>query len=127
MPDLFFYKGKAIFLLYLIIINLCTMTTGLPLEMSILVMTVFVTGLRKGREYQVKMTALTVNGTGPYTGWLTATTFTSDLDESVVPEPPASLKAKASDNSITIAWNPPSSKVNIGAANLDVFGSIFFN
>ena len=72
------------------------------------------------------MTALTVNGTGPYTGWLTATTFTSDLDESVVPEPPASLKAKASDNSITIAWNPPSSKVNIGASNLDVFGSIFF-
>jgi len=69
-----------------------------------------ITGLRKGREYQVKMTALTVNGTGPYTGWLTATTFTSDLDESVVPEPPASLKAKASDNSITIAWNPPSSK-----------------
>ena len=65
------------------------------------------------------MTALTVNGTGPYTGWLTATTFTSDLDESVVPEPPASLKAKASDNSITIAWNPPSSKVNISVPNPD--------
>ena len=44
MPDLFFYKGKAIFLLYLIIINLCTMTTGLPLEMSILVMNVLLQG-----------------------------------------------------------------------------------
>ena len=50
--------------------------------------------LRPGKTYQMKLTALTVNGTGPYTGWLEATTFTSDLDESIVPEPPAVLRAK---------------------------------
>ena len=60
--------------------------------------------------YQVKVSALTVNGSGPSTGWLYASTFESDLDETVVPNPPSTLRAKAEDDSITIAWNPPSSK-----------------
>ena len=60
--------------------------------------------------YQVKVSALTVNGSVPSTGWLYASTFESDLDETVVPNPPSTLRAKAEDDSITIVWNPPSSK-----------------
>ena len=40
------------------------------------------------------MTALTVNGTGPYTSWQRVVTFEEDLDESIVPDPPALLRAK---------------------------------
>ena len=65
--------------------------------------------LQKGKQYQVKISALTVNGSGPASGWIYASTFESDLDETVVPEPPSSLRAKASDESIAIMWSPPSS------------------
>ena len=68
-----------------------------------------ISGLKKGKQYQVKISALTVNGSGPATGWLYASTFESDLDETVVPEPPSSLRARAADDSITIMWIPPSS------------------
>lgn len=68
-----------------------------------------ISGLKKGKQYQVKISALTVNGSGPATGWLYASTFESDLDETIVPEPPSSLRARAADDSITIMWIPPSS------------------
>ena len=68
-----------------------------------------ISGLQKGKQYQVRISALTVNGSGPATGWLYASTFESDLDESVVPDPPGVLRAKASDDSIAIMWKPPSS------------------
>ena len=68
-----------------------------------------ISGLKKGKQYQVKISALTVNGTGPATGWLYASTFESDLDETVVPEHPSSLRVRAADDSITIMWIPPSS------------------
>ena len=68
-----------------------------------------IAGLKKGKQYQVKISALTVNGSGPATGWLYASTFESDLDETIVPEPPSSLRARAADDSITIMWIPPSS------------------
>ena len=68
-----------------------------------------ISGLQKGKQYQVKIAALTVNGTGPSTGWIHAFTFESDLDETVVPDPPSSLRAKSSDDSIAIMWKPPSS------------------
>ena len=64
-----------------------------------------ISGLAKGKQYQVKISALTVNGSGPATSWLHAYTFESDLDESVVPDPPSSLRAKASDN------NNPTSEI----------------
>ena len=50
---------------------------------------------------------MTVNGSGPATPWLTETTLDSDLDESVVPDPPSSLKAKSTDQEISIMWTPP--------------------
>ena len=65
------------------------------------------TNLKKDEIYQIKMAAMTVNGTGPATSWMNERTLVDDLDESVVPDPPNSLKATSSDNEITIAWLPP--------------------
>lgn len=66
-----------------------------------------ITGLNKAQRYQFKLSALTVNGSGPATPWTIATTFVTDLDESVVPNSPYGLKAKAQANTITISWKPP--------------------
>ena len=51
-------------------------------------------GLERGTEYSFRVSAITVNGTGPATEWTTAETFESDLDgeerllESRRPKPP---------------------------------------
>ncbi|CAG5130561.1 unnamed protein product, partial [Candidula unifasciata] len=65
------------------------------------------TDLRKGTEYQVRIAATTVNGTGPFTSWETATTYQDDLDESTVPPEPAHLIARPKANSIKVSWAPP--------------------
>ena len=54
-----------------------------------------------------KIAAMTVNGTGPATSWMEQATFVTDLDETVVPDPPSSLRARASDDQIQIKWTPP--------------------
>lgn len=46
------------------------------------------TELDRGTEYQIKIAALNVNGTGPFTDWITASTFERDLDETRVPLKP---------------------------------------
>ena len=51
-----------------------------------------------------------MNGSGPATSWMSATTFDSDLDESMVPDSPSSLRARATDEDITIMWTPPKSQ-----------------
>ena len=66
-----------------------------------------ISGLAKGQEYQVKVAAMTVNGSGPATPWQSQSTFLVDLDETVVPDPPSSLKARATDDQIQIMWKPP--------------------
>lgn len=40
----------------------------------------FVLGLERGTEYSFRVAALTVNGTGIATDWISAETFESDLD-----------------------------------------------
>lgn len=40
----------------------------------------WVSGLDRGTEYNFRVAALTINGTGPATDWLSAETFESDLD-----------------------------------------------
>ena len=35
--------------------------------------------LKKGTEYQVRVAAMTANGTGPHTPWLTARTFSEEF------------------------------------------------
>ncbi|KAL6468888.1 hypothetical protein MHYP_G00224120 [Metynnis hypsauchen] len=64
-------------------------------------------GLQRGTEYTVRVSAITVNGTGPATDWATAETFESDLDESRVPDVPGSLHVRPLVNSIVVSWSPP--------------------
>ncbi|KAI3376917.1 hypothetical protein L3Q82_000166 [Scortum barcoo] len=64
-------------------------------------------GLERGTEYAFRVSAMTVNGTGPATDWTTAETFESDLDESRVPDQPSSLHVRPLVNSIVVSWTPP--------------------
>lgn len=50
------------------------------------------TGLERRSEYQVRLWALNVNGSGPPTDWLQIETYENDLDETQVPDDPSSLK-----------------------------------
>ncbi|XP_078030141.1 neogenin 1a isoform X16 [Epinephelus lanceolatus] len=63
--------------------------------------------LERGTEYSFRVSAMTVNGTGPATEWTTAETFESDLDESRVPDMPSSLHVRPLVNSIVVSWTPP--------------------
>lgn len=45
-------------------------------------------GLEKKSTYQVKIAAMTVNGTGPFTEWSLIETYESDLTETHVPGKP---------------------------------------
>ncbi|XP_050970521.1 neogenin 1a isoform X3 [Labeo rohita] len=64
-------------------------------------------GLQRGTEYMLRVSAITVNGTGPATDWTTAETFESDLDETTVPDAPSSLHVRPLVNSIVVSWTPP--------------------
>lgn len=45
--------------------------------------------------YQVKIAAMTVNGTGPFTEWTTIETYESDLTETHVPGKPTITNSKS--------------------------------
>uniref|UniRef100_K9J3U3 Neogenin n=1 Tax=Desmodus rotundus TaxID=9430 RepID=K9J3U3_DESRO len=77
-----------------------TLVTGTQLSQPI-------EGLDRGTEYNFRVAALTVNGTGPATDWLSAETFESDLDETRVPEVPSSLHVRPLVTSIVVSWTPP--------------------
>ncbi|XP_077420108.1 neogenin 1a isoform X3 [Vanacampus margaritifer] len=64
-------------------------------------------GLERGTEYSFRVSAITVNGTGPATDWTATETFESDLDESRVPDQPSSLHVRPLVNSIVVSWTPP--------------------
>uniref|UniRef100_A0A8C3GBR0 Neogenin 1a n=1 Tax=Cyclopterus lumpus TaxID=8103 RepID=A0A8C3GBR0_CYCLU len=64
-------------------------------------------GLERGTEYSFRVSAMTVNGTGPATEWTATETFESDLDESRVPDQPSSLHVRPLVNSIVVSWTPP--------------------
>ncbi|XP_068427578.1 neogenin 1a isoform X3 [Clinocottus analis] len=64
-------------------------------------------GLERGTEYSFRVSAMTVNGTGPATEWTSTETFESDLDESRVPDQPSSLHVRPLVNSIVVSWTPP--------------------
>uniref|UniRef100_A0A452IJ24 Fibronectin type-III domain-containing protein n=1 Tax=Gopherus agassizii TaxID=38772 RepID=A0A452IJ24_9SAUR len=64
-------------------------------------------GLERGTEYSFRVAALTSNGTGPATDWISAETFESDLDETHVPEVPSSLHVRPLVTSIVVSWTPP--------------------
>ncbi|KAJ3593362.1 hypothetical protein NHX12_005697, partial [Muraenolepis orangiensis] len=64
-------------------------------------------GLERGTEYTFRVSAVTLNGTGPASEWSTAETFENDLDESQVPDIPSSLHVRPLVNSIVVSWTPP--------------------
>ncbi|XP_023289160.1 neogenin isoform X2 [Orussus abietinus] len=64
-------------------------------------------GLEKHVTYQVRMCAFNVNGTGPWTEWITVETYENDLDESKEPNAPSNLRTKANSDSIAVWWSPP--------------------
>ncbi|XP_074661525.1 neogenin-like [Tubulanus polymorphus] len=65
------------------------------------------TDLRKNTKYNVRLFAMTVNGSGPATEWVQSVTFPTDRDESRVPGQPSSLRVRPYTNSIVVSWTPP--------------------
>ncbi|XP_063305430.1 neogenin isoform X2 [Pelobates fuscus] len=66
-----------------------------------------VSGLDRDTEYSFRVAAMTVNGSGPATEWVSAETFENDLDESHVPDVPSSLHVRPLVTSIVVSWTPP--------------------
>lgn len=66
-----------------------------------------VSGLDRDTEYSFRVVAMTVNGSGPATDWVSAETFENDLDESRVPDMPSSLHVRPLVTSIVVSWTPP--------------------
>uniref|UniRef100_UPI00398F4870 neogenin-like isoform X3 n=1 Tax=Pristiophorus japonicus TaxID=55135 RepID=UPI00398F4870 len=64
-------------------------------------------GLERNTEYSFRVSAITMNGTGPTSDWVSAETFESDLDESRVPDKPSSLHVRPLINNIVVSWTPP--------------------
>lgn len=63
--------------------------------------------LEKMSSYQIKIAAMTINGTGPFTEWNSVDTYENDLDESRVPGEPGWIRTKATADSIIVTWGPP--------------------
>ena len=66
-----------------------------------------IAGLLPGHKYSVRITARTVNGSGPASDWFIAETFVHEMDESRVPDQPLALFTEPTDKSIVIHWTPP--------------------
>ncbi|XP_059613953.1 neogenin [Phlebotomus argentipes] len=63
--------------------------------------------LERHSAYQVKISAMTVNGSGPFTEWMHVQTFENDLDETQTPKQPDFIRTRPSAESIIITWGPP--------------------
>ncbi|XP_013100732.2 neogenin isoform X1 [Stomoxys calcitrans] len=64
-------------------------------------------GLDRNSEYQVKIAAMTVNGSGPFTEWYRVMTLENDLDETQVPGRPVWMGTHAGAGTIALHWGPP--------------------
>lgn len=63
--------------------------------------------LDRNAEYQVKIAAMTVNGSGPFTEWYRTNTLENDLDETQVPGKPVWINIHPGANNIGLHWGPP--------------------
>ncbi|XP_032590008.1 neogenin isoform X4 [Drosophila grimshawi] len=63
--------------------------------------------LDRNAEYQVKIAAMTVNGSGPFTEWYRANTLENDLDETQVPGKPVWINIHPGADNIGLHWGPP--------------------
>lgn len=50
--------------------------------------------LEKGEDYQIRLWATNVNGTGPPSDWIDVSTFKNDVDENRVPDKPSQIRGK---------------------------------
>ncbi|GMT28712.1 hypothetical protein PFISCL1PPCAC_20009, partial [Pristionchus fissidentatus] len=66
-----------------------------------------VEGLEAGTTYQLRLALVNENGTGPYSDWITVDTPLTEKDESVLGAP-RELSARATMDSISLRWTPPS-------------------
>ncbi|KAM7343025.1 neogenin protein frazzled isoform 6-T6 [Cochliomyia hominivorax] len=64
-------------------------------------------GLDRNSEYQVKIAAMTVNGSGPFTEWYRVMTLENDLDETQVPGKPVWMGIHPGADTIALHWGPP--------------------
>ncbi|XP_046741661.1 neogenin isoform X4 [Diprion similis] len=64
-------------------------------------------GLEKNVVYHLKICALNVNGSGPWSDLMEIEPYERDLDESKVPNSPTNLKTKPMSDSILVSWSPP--------------------
>lgn len=64
-------------------------------------------GLDRNSEYQVKIAAMTVNGSGPFTEWYRIMTLENDLDETQVPGRPVWMGIHPGADTIALHWGPP--------------------
>ncbi|KAH8401811.1 hypothetical protein KR009_008046, partial [Drosophila setifemur] len=63
--------------------------------------------LDRNSDYQVRIAAMTVNGTGPFTEWYRANTLENDLDETQVPGKPIWININPGADNIALHWAPP--------------------
>lgn len=66
-----------------------------------------ISGLLPGHKYSFRVTAKTVNGSGPASEWIIAETFSHEMDESKVPGQPVEINTEPTDKNIVIQWLPP--------------------
>ncbi|XP_052812352.1 netrin receptor DCC-like isoform X2 [Mya arenaria] len=64
----------------------------------------YLTDLEPVTVYELRVRALTVNGSGPWTFWLQAKTLQR---EPVMPKPPRNLTTLVTSHSVTLTWLPP--------------------
>ncbi|KAL4216343.1 putative aminophospholipid-translocase [Mactra antiquata] len=77
-----------------------TVTTSMERDLYAL------TDLKKDTVYLVRISAQTVNGSGPPTEWASAKTYADDLDESQEPDIPDRLVVRPTTNSLVVQWVP---------------------
>lgn len=63
--------------------------------------------LERMSAYQIKIAAMTVNGSGPFTEWNHIETYENDLDETQVPGQPGWIKTRPNADSIAVSWGVP--------------------
>uniref|UniRef100_A0A5S6QF04 Netrin receptor DCC n=1 Tax=Trichuris muris TaxID=70415 RepID=A0A5S6QF04_TRIMR len=66
-----------------------------------------ISDLEAGATYVVRVAAVTVNGTGPFTPWKEVVMTVYEGEESQVPGGPTSLHLQATSNEISLTWTPP--------------------
>jgi hypothetical protein len=67
----------------------------------------YIENLYPGKKYSIRLTARTVNGSGPSSDWFIAETFENEMDESKVPGSIQKLHVEPTDKSIVLHWIPP--------------------